>query len=224
MDKKGVSAEIMAEIDRKAQEEYGIPQIVLMENAGRAAAEVILDELGTLRDERIAIFCGKGNNGGDGFVVGRYLANECPAHLSIYVQEAERIRKGAPYDNFEIARGMGVEIRPLKDFFEETATVADFTVAIDSVFGTGFKGELTEEYAALGRSLNSAGLRIYSIDVPSGLNATTGEAAKDCIRAYKTITFGLPKQGFFIKDGPDVCGEVIVRNIGFPEALLEQYL
>jgi len=223
MDQKGVSAEMMAEIDRKAQEEYGIPQIVLMENAGRAAAEVILDEPGTLRDERIAIFCGKGNNGGDGFVVGRYLANECPSRLSIYVQDAERIRKGAPYDNFETVRGMGVEIRPMKDFFEETETGVDFTVAIDSVFGTGFKGELPEEYAALGRSLNSAGLRIYSIDVPSGLNATTGEAAKDCIRAYKTITFGLPKQGFFIKDGPDVCGEVIVRNIGFPEALLEQY-
>jgi len=224
MEQKGISAEMMAEIDRKAQEDYGIPQIVLMENAGRSVAEVILCELGSLENERIVIFCGKGNNGGDGFVLGRYLANKSPEHLTVYVTDIENIRPGAAYDNFEIIRKKGLEILPMRDFLPLEEATGDFTVAVDSIFGTGFRGELPEECATLGRILNSSGIKLYAVDVPSGLDATTGAVSRDCFKAYKTITFGLPKQGFFVKDGPDVCGEVIIKDIGFPSALLKPYM
>ncbi|MFH1552093.1 MAG: NAD(P)H-hydrate epimerase [Candidatus Omnitrophota bacterium] len=221
---KGITAEIMARIDLQAQEDYGISQAVLMENAGRSAAEVILADLPQVRGAKIAIFCGKGNNGGDGFVLGRYLANESLERLTVFVMDADNVRQGAAYDNFKIIQKMGIEIRPMKDFLLGENPSGDFTVGVDSIFGTGFRGELPEECAAVARLLNSYGIRLYAIDVPSGLDATTGTVSKDCFRAFKTVTFGLPKQGFYVKDGPAVCGEIIVKDIGFPRALLQPYL
>lgn len=223
-DMKPVSAAEMTEIDRKAREDYGIPQAVLMENAGRAVRDVIFADLCPLKGECIAVFCGIGNNGGDGFVAGRYLADEDPAALTIYVTDEAKIRQGAAYDNFRTIRKLGLDIRPLEDFLKADKTAVDrITVGIDSIFGTGFRGELPGICEDLAGRLNSSDLSIYAVDVPSGLDATTGIASDDCIRAGKTITFGLPKQGFFAGNGPDVCGEVIVKNIGFPPALLKEY-
>jgi NAD(P)H-hydrate epimerase len=216
-----VTAEQMAEIDRRAQEEYGISQQVLMENAGRSVAELIIADSGDVAGERIAVFCGKGNNGGDGFVAARYLADAKPARLTVYVLDAEGIRPGAALDNFRAARDSGLDIRSLSgfDYFSE----GPFTIMIDAIFGTGFKGELGDEHKRIARDLKNAAVRSYAVDVPSGLNATTGKASKDCFKADKTITFGLPKRGFFMDDGPDVCGEVVVAAIGFPRELLEEY-
>jgi len=209
----------MSEIDRKAREDYGIPAIVLMENAGRSVAESILSDTGTLHNQRISIFCGKGNNGGDGFVVARYLANGSPEKLVVFVSDEKHIKEGPASANFHIIRRMGVSITPL-DLFLQGKYGEEFTVSVDSVFGTGFKGELPPEYTALGTKINASAAKRYAVDVPSGLDATTGIASKNCLIADKTITFGLPKNGFYIKDGPSVCGEVIIRNIGFPQALL----
>ncbi len=220
---KGVSAEEMARIDQRAQEEYGIPQGVLMANAGRFASDVIIADLGELSDHKIAVFCGKGNNGGDGFVIAKHLADRSPAELRVYAPQEEKIRRGAAYDNFVTARDMGIRIRPLDEFLSGEDPAAEYTVAVDSIFGTGFKGELPEQFAALGRILNSSGMKVFAVDVPTGLDATTGTASKDCIKAYKTISFGLPKKGFYLNDGPGVSGKVVVGNIGFPEALLESY-
>ena len=214
----------MAEIDRKAQEDYGIPQIVLMENAGRSASEVILKDLPLIENERIACFCGKGNNGGDGFVVARYLSNKNPKHITVYVLDEENVKGGAARDNLRIIRKMGLDIRPVEDFLNKAAAVEDLSVAVDAIFGTGFKGGLPEECAALARLLNTSGAKLYALDVPSGLDATTGTVADDCFRACKTVTFGLPKQGFYAGNGPEVCGEIIVKDIGFPKALLEPYI
>jgi hydroxyethylthiazole kinase-like uncharacterized protein yjeF len=218
---KPVTAEQMAEIDRKAQEEYGIPQQVLMENAGRSVAEIIIGDSGDITGERIAILCGKGNNGGDGFVAARYLADAKPVRLTVYVSDAEGIRPGAALDNFRIIRDRGLDIRTLSGF--NYSNEGPFTATVDAIFGTGFKGELGDECRRVARGLKDAAVRLYAVDVPSGLNATTGKASKDCFRADKTITFGLPKQGFFMKDGPGVCGEVVVADIGFPRELIEEY-
>ena len=221
---KPISAEIMAEIDRRAQEEFSIPQIVLMENAGRSVSEDIIKDLSSIKDKRIAVFCGKGNNGGDGFVIARYLADKTPGQLIVYVMDSENIRQGAALENFEKIRKMELDIRPMKNVFTEKGVIENMDIGVDSIFGTGFKGELPEDCAALGSKLNLLDIRVYAVDVPSGLDATTGVASKDCPRADRTITFGLPKQGFFQQDGPDVCGEIVVKDIGFPRPLLEPYL
>lgn len=219
---KPITAEIMAEIDRRAQQEYGIPQSVLMESAGRSVAETILEDLSSPESESVAIFCGKGNNGGDGFVVARYLAQEgSVGKLTVYAPAEDVIRRGAAYDNFKRLREMNLDVRPINEF---APGVEKITIAVDSVFGTGFKGELPEAIASIARHVNSKGVRVYAVDVPSGLDATTGEASKDCFRADKTVTFGLPKKGFYEKTGPEVSGSILVKDIGFPEELLSPYM
>lgn len=214
----------MAEIDRRAQEEYNIPQIVLMENAGRSVAEIILSEIKSIENERIAVLCGNGNNGGDGFVIASHLAERSPSRLTIYAPRPEKIKKGAAFENFGIMQKMGLEILPVEELISSPDILAEYTVSIDSIFGTGFKGDLPEGYGFIGKVLNGSGLKRYAVDIPSGLDSTTGRAAENCLKADKTITFGLPKRGFFIGDGPGVCGKIVVRNVGFPESLLREYM
>ncbi|MFH1798031.1 MAG: NAD(P)H-hydrate epimerase [Candidatus Omnitrophota bacterium] len=220
---KIVTSERMAEIDRKAQEEYGISALVLMENAGRAVADVIISDLnGSLKEAKIGVFCGKGNNGGDGFVTARYFANELVKDLIVYVPDEGQIKSGPAFENFQIIQKMGIEIKPIRDFLAlDEKRCKNFSLAVDAFFGTGFKGSLSDDYGRVAERVTCLNIRCYSIDVPSGLNADTGEILGSSFKAFKTITFGLAKQGFFTKQGPDACGEVIVKNIGFPSRLLE---
>ncbi len=223
-ERKGVTAFEMSEIDRKAQEVYGIPQATLMENAGRSVAEEITKDLVSLEKESIAIFVGKGNNGGDGFVAGRYLSEKTPRKLVIYTVSNEPPKSGAALKNFTKAKESGLIIRPVKDFLSLNENDISFTIGIDAIFGTGFKGNLPTECESLGKKLNSSNIKIYAVDIPSGLDATSGSAGENVPKAEITITFGLPKQGFFLKAGPNLCGEIITKDIGFPPKLLRPYL
>jgi len=222
--RKGVTAFEMSEIDRKAQEIYGISQATLMENAGRAVAEAVIKDLVSLEKESIAVFCGKGNNGGDGFVAGRYLSEKNPRELVIYTVSKDLPKSGAALENFTRAKESGLIIRPLKDFLALNENDISFTIGIDAIFGTGFKGDLPKECESLGKKLNSSNIKIYAVDIPSGLDATSGEAGENVPKAEKTITFGLPKQGFFLKAGPNLCGKIIIKDIGLPQELLNPYL
>ncbi|MBL7072431.1 MAG: NAD(P)H-hydrate epimerase [Candidatus Omnitrophica bacterium] len=222
--RKSVTAFEMSEIDRKAQEVYGIPQASLMENAGRSVAEEIIKDFVSIEKESIAIFSGGGNNGGDGFVTARYLFEKSPCKLAIYTVSNDPPKSGAARDNFTRAKKAGLEIRPLKDFLSLDENDIGFTIGIDALFGTGFKGDLPEECKSLGKKLNSSNIKIYAVDIPSGLDATSGRAGKNTPKAVKTITFGLPKQGFFLEKGPDLSGEIIIKDIGFPKELIKQYL
>ncbi|MFH1877866.1 MAG: NAD(P)H-hydrate epimerase [Candidatus Omnitrophota bacterium] len=217
---KGISVSSMFEIDKRAQDEYGIPQIVLMENAGRAAFEVILNDQSNIKNERIAVLCGKGNNGGDGFVLARYLAEETPKKIVVFAPDPDDIKKGPANINFDIICRMGLKIRPLYAFCDDSDV---FSIAVDSIFGIGFNGKMGKDFVPVVQKLNSSGYKVYAVDIPSGLDATSGKASGYCVRAAKTVTFGLPKQGFFLEDGPLVCGDIIVKNIGFPGALLSEY-
>jgi hydroxyethylthiazole kinase-like uncharacterized protein yjeF len=214
---KKVTAQEMAEIDRKAQEIYGIPQKTLMEDAGTAVFQTILSDTPNIKNEKIAILCGKGNNGGDGFVIARKLAEKYPQRLIVFVVDKNNIREGSSLDNFKIIQDLGVDIRKIEDFLLDE----DFTVLIDAIFGTGFKGSLPESISSIGEKVNSLTCKKFAVDIPSGLDATTGKASKNSLKSDKTITFGLSKYGFYIEDGPDLCGEVIVEEIGFPEDLLK---
>ena len=213
---KKVTAQEMAEIDRKAQEIYGIPQKILMEDAGTAVFQTILSDTPNIKNEKIAILCGKGNNGGDGFVIARKLAEKYPQRLIVFVVDKNNIREGSSLDNFKIIQDLDVDIQKIEDFLLDE----DFTVLIDAIFGTGFKGSLPEIISSIGEKVNSLNCKKFAVDIPSGLDATTGKASKNSLKSDKTITFGLSKYGFYIEDGPDLCGEVIVEEIGFPEDLL----
>ncbi|MFH1411151.1 MAG: NAD(P)H-hydrate epimerase [Candidatus Omnitrophota bacterium] len=217
-----VSALIMAEIDKKAQEEFGIPQSTLMENAGESIARTVLADTSSPEDERIAVLCGKGNNGGDGLVAARYLLSSKPGLLKVYKVFEGDMAHGAAEDNYNKAREAGVEIEGIDGFLSEPEKEA-FSIIIDAVFGTGFKGELSEDCRKVFSRISAGKVKVYAVDVPSGLDATTGYAAKGCIKAFKTITFGLPKKGFFCGSGREFTGDVQIENIGFPMSLLERY-
>ncbi len=219
---RGVSAEIMAEIDRRAQTEYSISQAMLMENAGRAVVEEIVHTVDDVSKEKVAVVCGKGNNGGDGFVIARLLKDEFFLNVLVVVPEKESIKPGAAAENFIKIKESGVQITTFMKFLDRT-DVGEVSIVVDSIFGTGFKGDIGGIYADIVKWMNTSGGRIVAVDIPSGLNATTGVSCENSVKAERTVTFGLPKQGFFSSCGLEACGAVVVKNIGFPEELLEQY-
>jgi hydroxyethylthiazole kinase-like uncharacterized protein yjeF len=219
-----VSAEKMAEIDLMAQTEYGISQEVLMEKAGMAVADAVLSDISDQQDRDIVILCGKGNNGGDGFVAARHLFSKVGGKVKLYAHEAENIREGAALANFKRAVNSGITVNSLSSVLGRLEGSVTELVVVDALLGTACRGAMTGAYGDIAEKVNSSGARVYSVDVPSGLNATSGEVMGKCFNAFRTITFGLPKTGFYRGRGPEICGEIIIADIGFPEALVKEFL
>lgn len=220
---KAVTAFEMAEIDRIAQDEFGISQSYLMENAGRSVAREIISDIPDIDSLSVAVLCGKGNNGGDGFVAARYLREKKPRELTVYISDPDNIRSGSPIDNFKKILDSGMRIRPVQDLLFSANERISIDIFVDSLFGTGFKGKLPEEYRGLSDRLFTAGTTVYSVDIPSGLDATSGEAPGGFFKAFKTITFGLPKKGFYLGKGPQASGEIVIADIGFPAELIDRF-
>ncbi|NQT47062.1 MAG: NAD(P)H-hydrate epimerase [Candidatus Omnitrophica bacterium] len=218
---KVVSAPQMRQIDKIAIENYGIPSIVLMENAGRAVAGEVFKMCDDKKGDIVTIFCGKGNNGGDGLVVARHLIMLGKKVVIWFLGDPKNLKKDAAI-NFKILSKMGQKINTLSRPNDLKRLRKRFKgdIIVDAIFGTGFSGSLPPLVTALTDFLNYKEKPIISIDVPSGLNATTGSAAPGTIAAAKTVTFGLAKKGFYIDEGPRYVGEVVIYNIGFPERLL----
>jgi len=219
-----VTSNKIREIDRLAQERFSIPSIILMENAGIAATEEIIKHFSTkeVASRKIAVFCGKGNNGGDGFVVARHLKCIGKDPVVFLLGKASDIKGGDPRTNLKPLKKIGVKIIELPDVKSVKRAMRKFSceVIVDGIFGTGFSGSLPVHIAHLINFLNRSELPIFSIDVPSGLDATTGKVYDTCIKATVTITFGLQKTGFVKSDGPQYTGKVITRNISYPQSLL----
>lgn len=220
--KRHVSASRMRRIDELAQVKFRIPSLVLMENAGRSAAEEIIKFLNCDFSGRIAIFCGKGNNGGDGFVAARHMASAGAKVDTFLSGELKDVKKPDPLLNLNIIRKMGIRVTELACLKSVKRFRRKFnhTLIVDAIFGTGFSGMLPVHIAALINFLNKTPVPIISLDVPTGLDATTGMVTDASVKAARTITFGLPKTGFIKADGPKCTGEVIVRNISYPRSLL----
>lgn len=219
---KYVTANRIREIDAIAQEKFSIPSLILMENAGCAAQEEILKNINNNTSRRIAIFCGRGNNGGDGLVIARHLKCEGLDVDVFLLGKISDIKKPDPLTNLKIVRKMGIRIIEAADIksVKKIRRRFNYNVIVDAIFGTGFSGNLPDYIAILVNFLNDTGKPIFAVDIPSGLDATTGKTYNACIKATKTITFGLPKTGFIKGDGPSYVGSVIVRNISYPKSLL----
>jgi len=219
---KHVSANSIRQIDTLAQRQYLIPSSILMENAGRTAAEEILKHIKKSKLKKIAVFCGKGNNGGDGFVLARHLKS-AGVKVDIYILGSMRdIKNPDPCTNMKIAEKFGIRITEITDLKSVKRLRRRFfyDAIVDAMFGTGFSGSFPMHIALLIKFLNDTKRPIYSVDVPSGLDATTGKILEIAIKAVITVTFGLPKIGFIKCDGPRHTGKVLVRNISYPAALL----
>jgi NAD(P)H-hydrate epimerase len=200
------------EIDRRAIEEYGVPGVVLMENAGRGAAEVLM-RLNPER-KRVMVFCGKGNNAGDGFVIARHLDfHGWPVDV---IQCAPRVELTG-----DAAVMQAIIAKAPMSATSNTQEGPGWIV--DALFGTGLTGPLREPYDRFVRGINTSGAKVLAVDIPSGLDCDTGQPLGPCVRADHTVTFVAPKAGFAAPEAKEWLGEVHVVGIGAPRALLEQF-
>jgi NAD(P)H-hydrate epimerase len=206
-------------LDKLAIEQLGIPGIVLMENAGRAAAEFVYSLLPTAPRRRVLILCGGGNNGGDGFVIARHLHNAGVDVVNGLAVAPEHIR-GDALTNYRIVERMRLAaVRAFEDEGLEGIRAAASTadIIVDALLGSGSTGPPREPIAAMIRIANVASpARRVAIDIPSGLDADTGQVFDPCIRAAATVTMVAAKVGFSKPTAQAVVGRVVVVDIGVP--------
>ena len=223
---KLVTSTEMINIDSTAISKYAIPGIVLMENAGLAVVKKIAQIFGhDLGRKRIMIFCGKGNNGGDGMVIARHLINK-GVEVKVYLLCSPAEIKGDAAANLTILQSMGAKIYPIindKDLHRVEISMMYADLIVDAIFGTGLKGEPRGIAAKLIKLINESRRLTLSADVPSGLEADTGKVHGECINANHTITFGLAKIGIFIEPGCRYSGEIEVADISLPRQLLNSH-
>ena len=205
-------------VDTWAINEVGAPGVVLMENAGRSCADFIMEKLSGVERPRVCIFCGTGNNGGDGYVIARHLLNSGYEVVVAICGDYEKI-KGDARINLEILEKLGQPIERIDPKGErvaglvrELAEGADMIV--DGLFGTGLAGRLRCGYGKLIESINKLGCPILAVDIPSGLDCDTAEPLGAAIRADYTVTFVAAKKGFANPGSAAYTGEVFIASIG----------
>jgi len=217
----------MREVDRLSTERAGIPSLELMENAGRSVAEFIGERCGDLARRRIVVICGKGNNGGDGFVVARYLKQMGAKPEVILCAEPEGIH-GDAAENLKRWQSFPGELRVItsETAWERAAvTFSGGEIIVDALLGTGTRGPVTGLFAHVIHDVNARRAPrsiVFAVDIPSGLMADTGERPGETIVADYTITFTAPKVGMLMQDAPACVGNLIVRGIGSPAELIEE--
>ena len=201
------------EFDRKAIEEIGVPGVVLMENAGRGCAEIIKN-MNTGKGI-VVIFCGPGNNGGDGYVIARHLDIMGIDTRVVLLCEREKI-KGDALVNLNIIEKIGIDIRQIDpgDGLKVSSMLNGASMIVDAIFGTGLTGEVRAEYLPVIEIINAMPNTVFSVDIPSGLDCDTGLALGDAVEANTTATFVALKQGFKNTDSKKYTGNVVVVSIG----------
>lgn len=216
---RAVTSAQIAELDRRASEQHGIAVAALMDAAGRRTAQAAAQLLRS-RPGRVTVLAGKGNNGGDGFVAARYMAAQgTPVRALLIAPEAEY--RGEPLRTLKEARAAGVEIMA-PDGDAVGPLLSSTSLIIDALFGTGFRGPARGPAAAFIEAANASEAPILAVDVPSGLDADTGQPEGPCIRARATVTMGLPKVGLLLYPGVELAGEIYVADIGYPQGLVEE--
>ncbi|KPL00979.1 MAG: hypothetical protein AMJ91_02200 [candidate division Zixibacteria bacterium SM23_73_3] len=217
---KLVTSSQMRNIDKKTIEGIGILGLELMEKAGKGTALVAKEMLGGPENKAVVIFCGGGNNGGDGFVVGRHLS-QWGAQVEFFLTAKRNEVRGDAKTNLEKAVDLDLPIvEILKKEGVPSRIKADLIV--DALFGTGFTGEIGGYVKDVVEKINTSGIPILSVDIPSGLHADTGEFSGPCIKATRTATIALPKIGHFFFPGKEMSGKTSVMDIGVPQSVVDE--
>ncbi|MFN7685541.1 MAG: NAD(P)H-hydrate dehydratase [Oligoflexia bacterium] len=213
------SATEMREIDRLSEQEYGIDAMLLMENAGRAATQVLLDRYPNAgRETEILVFAGKGNNAGDAFVVARRLIT-LERRVRVFHLDNGSHYRGATLRNFEILKKLRARLTALdsaaelEEFFQ--ANSGPF-VAVDGILGTGLKGRIEGIFFDVVELMNRSVSEIVALDIPTGVCGETGEVRGGAIQATLTVSFGFPKLGHFLPPGAGKRGELVNVDISLP--------
>ncbi len=214
-----LSRDEVRRVDAWAIDQIGVPGAVLMENAGRSCAELAREKLAGVEDPKVCIFCGTGNNGGDGYVIARHLLNAGFGVRIVLCGERDKVG-GDARTNLEILERLGQSVESLDPGAADLALyvrafAGDADLIVDALFGTGLHGELNRESQLLIEAINHLGRPILAVDIPSGLDADTGAPLGAAIRASWTVTFVAVKKGFLASpEAGNYTGELHVASIG----------
>lgn len=206
------------EVDRRAIEDYGIPGIVLMENAARGVVAVAEEMLQGRSGQRILILCGGGNNGGDGLAAARHLHNHGHRPLIGLCTDPAKYG-GDALVNWRIVQAMGLPSSPATPTSIRESGAA---LVLDGIFGTGLSERPRGDFDAIVSAVAALQVPVLAIDLPSGLDCDTGEPLGACIRASRTVTFVAMKAGFRNPRSRDYTGDVTVAEIGCPKELIDR--
>lgn len=211
------------DVDRRAIEKYHLPGIVLMENAGRGAAELLL-QLGI--HGRVVICAGKGNNGGDGFVIARHLEIAgIDVRVLLFTSPEELSCDAATnYQVLQAAGTAGLVLGTNPDMAQLRNELSQAAWIVDALLGTGTQGSLRTPYPDVIRAINESGKRILAVDLPSGMDCDSGKPLEDCVRANHTVTFVACKRGFDNEASRKWTGDVHVVGIGVPQRIVDEII
>ena len=219
-----LNADQMREADRRTIEDLGVPSAVLMENAGRQVVAAMDAAFDRLADARVAVLAGRGNNGGDGFVIARVLSQAGVDVQAYLVGSAAEVRGDARV-NLDILGRLGldvVEIRNAQDWELHGAAVLQRDIVVDALFGTGLKTPLEGLAETMAQDLNASPVPVVAVDLPSGLSADDPSPIGPVVEASMTVTFGAPKLPLVLPAGEQFAGSLVVADIGIPASVIDE--
>ena len=219
-----VTAQQMKNMDRMTIESFGIPGIVLMEAAGRGTVDAFFRHFPHVRQMKVGIAAGRGNNGGDGFVIARYLANR-QIELAVFLLSKRDRVQGDAAANLRLLDQMGVPVHEVPDvdgFKSHNGQIRQCDIWVDAMLGTGLKSDVRGIFKEMIDFLNTLQKPIMAVDIPSGLDSDSGKPRGCCIKAAVTVTYGLPKIGQVLLPGTEFVGKLEVVDIGIPPAVVDE--
>jgi NAD(P)H-hydrate epimerase len=213
----------MREADRRTIDEIGVASLVLMENAGRQVVAAIEATRGELLEGRVAVLCGRGNNGGDGFVIARTLAQR-GVDVAVFLVGRVADVRGDARINLEILGRLGLTVVEIADgqaWELHVTEVRECTLIIDAIVGTGLKAPLTGVIETVVADINASDIPVVAVDLPSGLSADSHEAAGPAIEAAMTVTLAAPKLPLVLPPAEAYAGDIVIADIGIPSSVID---
>src|SRR6476659_3471597 len=213
----------MREADRRTIEDIGIPSLVLMENAGRQVVAAIETVHSDLLERHVAVLCGRGNNGGDGFVIARTLLQR-GTDVSVFLLGRVADVRGDARTNLEILGRLGLTVIEVADgqawelHFTE---LSDCTLLVDAIFGTGLNAPVSGLIESVIADVNASGIPVVAIDLPSGLSADSHEPIGDSIEAGLTVTLAAPKVCLVLPPAETRAGDIVIADVGIPSEVVD---
>ena len=218
-----LNAAQMREADRRTIEDVGIPSLVLMENAGRQVVAAMEAMYSDLLERQVGVLCGRGNNGGDGFVIARTLVQR-GVDVAVFVIGSVTDVRGDARTNLEILGRLGIQVVEVSDsqaWELHLSEVTDCTLIVDAIFGTGLSAPVSGYIESVFADVNASGIPVVAVDLPSGLSADTCDTIGDSIEAGLTVTLGAPKLPLVLPPAETRAGDIVIADIGIPGDVLE---
>jgi len=213
-----VTAREMQEMDRRTIEDFGLPGMVLMENAGRGATQFLMEQFPDIIDKRVGVIAGRGNNGGDGFVMARCLVQQ-GIRARVYLLATAQNVRGDAAANLKLLQPLSVPVIEIPDeaaFAQVKSEMDGMELWVDAILGTGLKSDVKGYFKTIIDYLNELGKPVFAVDIPSGLNSDSGQPCGACIGARATATFAFAKTGHLVYPGAAVTGSLQIVDIGIP--------